>query len=308
MRKRCEVVPLPNQQFQFRIDGREVTRWHHGADYPRPFFYPAIVASGESLTRMGHPGAPNHDHHRSIWFAHHKVFGRDFWSDVTETRIRQTEWLAIHEADDCSRFGCMLAWLDGHDPQPLMSQQLLLELRPGENRSWTLELQSTFEPATEELELQATNFGFLAVRVSRQIAEHWGGGTLTSSERKTSEPNLFGQPARWMDYSGTQYAFDQQAEVAEGITYLDHPDNVGQPTRWHVREDGWMGAAPGMKAAIPLRKSSPLVLRYLLHFHEGQLEPEKADQLHDEFARLKPLKVGRSRQKHQHLEIQRSSA
>jgi hypothetical protein len=67
---RCQVVPLPGKQVAIGIDGRECLRWHGGDGAPRPFFFPLIGPSGLPLTRMGHPGAPNHDHHRSIWFAH----------------------------------------------------------------------------------------------------------------------------------------------------------------------------------------------------------------------------------------------
>src|SRR5918993_1393514 len=68
---RCEVVPLPDHQASFRIDGAERLRWHFGPSYPRPFFYPLVGPSGTPLTRMGHPGDPGHDHHRSVWFARH---------------------------------------------------------------------------------------------------------------------------------------------------------------------------------------------------------------------------------------------
>ena len=49
---------------------------------------------------MGHPGAPDHDHHRSVWFAHEKVSGVNFWSDNTAARVRQKEWLVYHDGDD----------------------------------------------------------------------------------------------------------------------------------------------------------------------------------------------------------------
>ena len=303
MKKRCEVIPLPGHQFQFLVDGKEKTRWHFGEEYPRPFFYPTQCLSGESLTRMGHPGAPDHDHHRSIWFAHNKVFGQNFWADGTGTRIRQSRWFAIEEGDPWARFGSELLWLDGHDPAPLMTQELLVELKPVDSVNWTLEVQSTFIPRSEELELQQTNFGFLAVRVSRQIAEFWGGGRLTSSERKTGEKNLFGKPARWMDYSGTQFSHSENKEVAEGITFIDHADNIGQPTGWHVREDGWMGASPGMNMPINLQKDSPLTLRYLLDVHAGAVDPLRADSLFDAFSGTRKLKVIRSKKKHQHHEI-----
>jgi len=63
---RCEVIPQPDHQVAFQVDGVERARWHFGPSYPRPFFYPFPGPSGATLTRMGHPGAPNHDHHRSI--------------------------------------------------------------------------------------------------------------------------------------------------------------------------------------------------------------------------------------------------
>ena len=312
MKKKYEIVPLPDHQFQLLIDGQQRTRWHFDPKYPRPFFYPMLGASGESLTRMGHPGAPDHDHHRSVWFAHNKVFGQNFWADGTGTKVSQQDWIAIQDGDEQGRFGCHLSWLDGHDPTPLMKQQLLVEFKTVEFSStdqteWTLELQSTFTPTSDELELQQTNFGFLAVRVSRQIAEYWGGGLLTNSDGKTNERNIFGNPSRWMDYSGSQYSNRDQKEVAEGITFIDHPHNVGQPTRWHVREDGWMGASPGMKSDILLKKDSPLVLRYLLYVHSDAAHPENFNALYDQFAKTKPLQARRGTKKHTRNEIIRAT-
>src|SRR5918997_3911193 len=97
---RCTLLPLPEHQVSFQIDGAERLRWHFGPQYPRPFSYPLVgPASGQSLTRMGHPGAPDHDHHRSIWFAHEKVSGVNFWSDRTPARVRQRQWLAYQDGD-----------------------------------------------------------------------------------------------------------------------------------------------------------------------------------------------------------------
>jgi len=101
--KQCELLPLPDDQVSFQIDGVEKTRWHFGSRYPRPFFYPLGGPSGTSLTRMGHPGAPNHDHHRSVWFAHHDVGGVDFWSDRTDGRVRQKSWYCYRDGYDHAR-------------------------------------------------------------------------------------------------------------------------------------------------------------------------------------------------------------
>ena len=98
--RRCEVIPKGRHQFSMLYDGLTVANWNWDPSEPRPYFYPLIGPSGSELTRVGHPGAPNHDHHRSVWFAHAKVMGMDFWSDLTDARIRQREWIAIHDGDD----------------------------------------------------------------------------------------------------------------------------------------------------------------------------------------------------------------
>src|SRR5207247_10605851 len=107
---RCQVVPLPDDQVSFEIDGRERLRWHFGSRYPRPFFYPLIGPSGAPLTRMGHPGDAGHDHHRSIWLAHNQVAGQDFWADTSKTRIRQKRWLAYQDADSEAALAVLIGW------------------------------------------------------------------------------------------------------------------------------------------------------------------------------------------------------
>lgn len=300
---RCQCIPLPNQQVSFTIDGVERLKWHFGLDAPRPYFYPLLGPSGTPLTRMGHPGAPNHDHHRSIWFAHHKVLGIDFWGDASPARIRQSEWLAYHDGNDEAVMGVKLQWLDGHDPQPLMEQELVAAVRPGPQPGETLlELQSQFTPRAESLELAKTNFGFLAVRVAKSISAHFGGGQLTDSEGRVGEPAIFGQAARWMDYSGPV-----PGGLTEGITFFDHPSNPRHPTHWHVREDGWMGASHCLTDAWMLKKEEPLVLRYLLQAHSGGADAERAEPVFQDFAHRPAFQVSKSKRKHEFWAIEQGA-
>jgi hypothetical protein len=304
---RCEILPLPDQRASFRIDGVEKTQWYFGANAPRHFFYPINGPTGSSLTRMGHPGASNHDHHRSVWFAHNKVLGIDFWSDNTEARIQQKNWLAYRDGDDEAVMASMLHWYDGHNPQELLQQELVVAVRPREKQQWELEVQTTFIPRAESLEFGKTNFGFFAVRVAKNISEHFGGGKLTNSQGKTGERNIFGKPAKWMDYSGPVLVrIDPSGKTTtEGITFIDHPANPGQPTRWHVREDGWMGASPCMNAPLLTTKQKPLQLRYLLHIHSGPVNIEQTHKLADEFAKRPGFEVVRLKVKHQQTHVRR---
>ena len=108
---------------------------------------------------MGHPGAPNHDHHRSVWFAHHDINGETFWADQTKTSIRQANWLCYEEADDHALMAVDLHWLNGNR-EAAMRQRLITTLRPLSDGAYSLELQSTFQPATkgDDVELGKTNF------------------------------------------------------------------------------------------------------------------------------------------------------
>jgi hypothetical protein len=313
---RCQVVPEPDHQVSIQIDGSERTRWHYGNQYPRPFFFPFNGPSGQTLTRMGHPGASNHDHHRSVWFAHHKLLGIDFWSDNTDARIQQKEWLVFEEGDERAILATRLGWYDGHEPKELLDHIVIAIFRPAANGETLLELQSIFHPTADSIEFQQTNFGFLAVRVARSISEHFGAGKLTSSEGLVGEkgsagkPNIFGKQARWMDYSGpvSPASSDndkgpRSGDIVEGITYFDHPSNPGYPNRWHVREDGWMGASPCMDGPLQTTRSTPLRLRFLLHAHAGEIEASKANTIAERFAAWPEFDVTKSGMPHQQYEI-----
>jgi hypothetical protein len=297
----CQVIPLPDYQASFQIDGRERLRWHFGPHYPRPFFFPLATASAHALTRMGHPGAPDHDHHRSIWFAHEKVTGVNFWTDQTTARVRQKRWLAYQDNENEAIMAVLLGWNDGHDPKDLLDQELIVAVRPGEHGDTLVELQSTFRPTAESLEFGKTNFGFLAVRVAKAISEFFGDGRLTNSERQFGEPAIFGKPAKWVDYSG---------EVArgriEGITYHDHPSNPRYPNAWHVRADGWMSASPCFNGPLVTTSKKPLVLRYLLRAHLEPVNFSQAPTDHDIFGRLPRFEVVRSEKKNTHAEVRRA--
>ncbi|HEY1065136.1 MAG TPA: PmoA family protein [Pirellulales bacterium] len=300
---RCQVIPLPGSQFSFVVAGRERTRWcFDSTSAPRPFFYPFVGPSGVSLTRMGHPGDWSHDHHRSVWFAHQDVLGLSFWQN-TPTRIRQKRWLALEDRDDACGMAVSLGWFDGHEAE-LIEQEVIAWVRPGDGPSrigdeTLLEIQTTLRPTGPELTLGKTNFGLLAVRVAKTISAHFGGGLLTNSLGASGEAAVFGQKAAWVDYSGPA-----TVDAIEGITYFDHPSNPNHPNRWHVRDDGWMGASLCFDGAISLTREAPLTLRYLLHAHGGPISSERAAAQFALFSAAPGWRVVDSKTPHQRWRIE----
>ncbi len=306
---RCEIIPEPSHGFSFRIDGVEKTKWHAGTDYPRPFFYPLNGPSGETLTRMGHPGAPNHDHHQSIWFAHHDVEGHSFWAYSGKGMIRQKEWLAIEDGDEEAVLATLLGWYDPEGNE-LLEQEMIAAIRPLPEDEHELEIQFTLKLPTnrESSELAKTNFGLFAVRVAKSISAHFGGGELTNSEGEVGEENLFGKRAKWMDYSGPVAAGSGENRhwTTEGITFFDHPENPRFPTHWHVRQDGWMGASFCFEEGITVSPDEPLTLRYLLHAHSDVIDPPRAAELLQAFEKRQPFLVKKSIAPHRQYEVTRT--
>ena len=305
---RCELLPLPEHQVSFRIDGIEKTRWHFGGEYPRPFFYPFNGPSGVSLTRMGHPGAHNHEHHRSIWFAHHKLAGSNFWGDGTGTKIRQKMWYGYHDGYGESLMGALLEYVNEEDIV-VAQQNVVAAMIPMKEGEYALEIQLTIRPPgkRDSVELEKTNFGFLAVRVSKTLSHHFGGGQLTNSEGAVGEPEIFGKKARWMDYSGPVVMGDgpDRETVTEGITYFDHPSNPRYPSPWHVRSDGWMGASFCMHEGQVVTHEAPLTLRYLLHSHSGDYEAGRAESVAEAFAARPGFEIGKRGSPHRQWEVWR---
>jgi hypothetical protein len=308
---RAALIPLPDHQVSFEIDGVETTRWHFDEKYPRPFFYPFNGPSGVSLTRMGHPGAQNHDHHRSIWFAHNKVNGLDFWADGTGTSIRQKHWYRYRDGKDEAVMASALGWYDAEGSE-LMQQDLVAANIPLEGGEYLLEIQITMRPGEgkEKVELDKTNFGFLAVRVAKSLSQYFGGGEISNSEGQSGEELIFGKPARWMDYSGPVAAGkgENRKTVTEGITFFDHPGNPRYPNAWHVRSDGWMGASFCLAEGYTITKDASLTLRYLLHAHRGEYNAESAESVAAAFATRPGFEMGKSKQPHRQYEVWRIGA
>lgn len=311
---RCQIEPQPHDQFRFAIDGCEVTRWHFSQDAPRPYFFPVQGPSGVSLSRMGHPGAPNHDHHRSLWFAHHDLLGVDCWSDLTSARIEQTQWFCIDENDTQATLAVELAWRDGHDPAPLLHQTVFATLRPlseyvaaATTGEWVLELQSDFVASAEGIEFRQSNYGMIALRVAKSISVVFGEGTITGADGRVGERELFGKPNRWTDYSGPTLLNTAGKPVMEGVALIDHRSNPGHGSdafaSWHIRDDGWMGPSLSRHAAVGVPTTSGLTTRYAIVVHAGPCNAEKITAVADAFDARPKLTVTKGSKPHHQYEI-----
>jgi hypothetical protein len=267
---RMQVVPLPRTELSFQRDGEEIARYYFGADQKRPFVFPLIGPSGRSLTRMGHPHDPEtHSHHNSVWISHQSVDGVNFWEDRAGPRIAHRRILQFVDGDTEAFVEAENAWLNA-EGGTVIREFRRTAVQPLEGKEWLLLLDLEFRAADKSVTFGQSAFGLVGVRMAKTIGVHDGGGTIRNSEGGVDEAGCFRLRARWVDYAGPIVAGKQ-----EGITLMDHPSNAHFPVPFHVRNDGWMGAAFSFPAAVEVKPGAPLRLRYGLYIHAGMPEPER---------------------------------
>lgn len=272
---RAQVVPQPDEQFSFQLDGREVLCYHYGASAVRPYFYPVIGPCGRPVTRIGHPRDPHgHRHHLSVWIGHQNVAGRNFWEfSPTAGRIVPDR---IVRLDDGERAALTIraTWQDDQKAALLADERTWTFTprsdAPGE---FFLDLDLSLATAGPPITLGKTHFGLLAVRVAKTMGVNDGGGKITNSEGGVNEKEVLWKRARWCDYSGPA----APGPVVNGVTLFDHPQNPDHPVHFHVRNDGWMGASLTEGGPVEVSKDKPLRLRYRLWIHAGACDPRTAD-------------------------------
>ena len=87
-------------------------------------------------------------------------------------------------------------------------------------------------------------------------------------------------PSPWMDVSGSFGASGKS-----GLTVLTHPSTTGFPQPWILRARGSMQNAvyPGRQPSVSPR-DRPVILRYRIVLHRGELSPAEIDRLQAEYA------------------------
>lgn len=267
-------------------DGRLLTAYRFPESGARPFLYPIVGPAGMSLTAWA---PPDHPHHASLWFAHGKVSleGRapvDLWLDrKREGHLRHDGFLAQEVADRQVRFLARQSWLTGTPRQPgepLLHSLLGVTIWTGERGDWFMDLSLALSATCGALELGSTNESGLPMLRMADTVDVRDGGAVTDSEGRRNEAEIFGQRARWCDYSGPV-----NGREWNGITWLDHPGNRGHPAPWFVRDYGpWAPHVNYFAGPIHLARGETLTFRFRLHIHGGMVDAGQAEALWEAFA------------------------
>jgi hypothetical protein len=279
-----------------------VARYVIDPSVPKPYFWPLNAPHGEPITRgwpivKAEPGErTDHKHHVSAWFCHgdvipegmeikHKIRGIkgiDFWSVAPG-----------HGNIVCTKVGKPQEHKGGvrlttHNEWQTADGEKVLD----EDRTLTLYCLGDAQLIVVDIDLNAsvvpitfgdTKEGSFAVRVRKSVTESYGKGHLTNAEGNTGEKGLkgvWGRISAWCDYSGPV------GDKVAGVTIFADPKNP-QPTAWHARGYGLMGANPfgrtragfpatvGRTDLVKLARGKHLKLRYGLYLHPGDVKEGK---------------------------------
>ena len=287
-----QVLPDANDRIWVRYDGRNLLGYCYAESYRKPFFYPVNGPSGHSVTRLGHPRdfSGGHDHHRSLWIEHENVnnvifetehlhFFRGTDSPLEGVgRIAQRRFLCQEDGPVYARLEMVLDWVS-HTGEALLAETRRVRVYPLAGREQLIDFDLTFEPQVEKVTFGQSTFGILAARVAHSLEAMRGGGRILNARGALNEAQVHRQPAEWCDYSGPITPTE-----TNGLAILGHPDNIQHPAIWHVRDDGWMCAAPFARQAVTVRGGEALNFRFRVYVHDGD-DPSRIAARYEEFAR-----------------------
>lgn len=264
-----------------------------------PCLFPVMSASGSGLTRNfpfedSIPGEEHdHPHHVSVWFTHGLVNGVDFWAQHLDrkgrivhqsfgprtTATNSADGLTTHTAT----FSVNLSWEEGETVHLNESRTYTITAR-GNTR--LIEMKSVLTGVDGDVTFGDTKEGTAAVRVAptlRTKGEVAKGSILNSNGERNAA--AWGKRASWVTYSGP----DASGKPAV-IAMFDHPSNLRHPTWWHARDYGLLAANPFGQHDFEgksdkhlgdhvLKSGDSLTFRYLILFHEGDLNSAKIDEV-----------------------------
>ena len=280
-----QLTQLTNR-VRVEVNGRLLTKYYF-KDVPRPYCYPLMGPGNEAMTRKWPMEEfPNeehdHPHHRSVWFAHGNVNGKDFWSEVKGAgKIVHESFKTVKSGRKEGTIHAKDRWLADDGTVVCTDEQILRFYAPEPDGGQLLDVEMKLFASNGELTFGDTKEGTMAVRVAEtmRLKGKTGHGHIVQSTGVKDE-ETWGRKADWCDYYGPVDG------KTVGIAMFDNPANPRHPTWWHVRDYGLFAANPfgqhdfehlpdktAGNLVVPSGKS--VTFKYRLYIHSGDEKTAK---------------------------------
>jgi hypothetical protein len=287
-----------------------------------PAIWPIIGPTGQEMTRAyplkpfakGKFDTDDHPHHQSLWFTHDKVNGADFWEANRNDRnddgphIAHRMFLNVDSDGSNATVVTRNDWMNGD--KRICEDERKVVFGTRENGDRWIDFTITIKATDGDVTFGDTKEGTFAIRVPDVMrVEAKQGGRIENSEGQTNDA-AWGQPAKWVDYSGPTVAAslrDANSPASElrpptsdpsdlGIAIMSHPKSFRPVPRWHVRGYGLFAANPFGQVDFPnpeaakqgahtIKSGDSITLRYLVLLHRGGTNKDDLNAAFEEFAK-----------------------
>ncbi len=250
------------------------------------YIHPLYGLDGQVLTE-DFPG--DHPHHRGIFWAWHQLWLSDMklgdpWAaqesrwDVYEAKILTPDsksralrvgvhWTSPLRTDSTGK------------PVPLVHETTTITVHRADNDMRKIDFRIELLALQNDMRLggseDAKGYGGFSTRIP--LPENLA---FTGTDGPVEPTTLAVEAGPWLDFSGN---LGRNGKTS-GLAILVHSSNPGYPHRWILRRKGSCQNAvyPG-RDPVPLSREKPLVLRYRLIIHRGNVDSVNLDKLQAEY-------------------------
>jgi hypothetical protein len=249
------------------------------------YFHPLYDLDGNVLTE---DFPKDHVHHRGIFWAWHQV--RINGKSVQDQWVNRDSFWMLQEAkaESDGRSASLVLRVRWESPlftdsqgkrRPFVEERSVTRVHRAEGAIRKIDFHQRLTALVDGVEIggseDAKGYGGFSYRVVMPPDIRFTGsdGIVTPIENAVS-------PSPWMDVSGS-YGTSGKS----GVAVLTHPSTTGFPQAWILRAKASMQNAvyPG-RQPVALLRDRPVILRYRIVLHRGELAPAEIARLQAQYA------------------------
>jgi hypothetical protein len=280
-----------------RINGKPFSVLHFGKEARKPYLHPLLTASGNAITR-GFPVDPlpgdsiDHPNHRGFAIGGEEINGQDFWDNELSDAAPDKGTIAfqkvtdVKEGDERGTLSLLAHWIS-HEGKLWLIEHCTMTFysKPADVRMFDVDFELE---ANEPVTFNDQQSAIMGLRLALPFDTHYD-GKLVNAAGGVNEAGVRGRHSPWIDWTAQLNSGEKV-----GVAVFDHPANLNYPTRWQVRDKGYLMANPfggkifekfdptasGENAQVTLKRGDKVRLRYRIVIHPAGL---KLDNLLKEF-------------------------
>lgn len=289
--------PLELHHADGRVDvlvkksGKPLTSFHYDSKWDKPFLFPLRTPQLNKTLSRGWPVEPkpgdtiDHTWQRGIWWGHGDINKVDFWRELGRTKTG----ILVPKVKPWIEGQGVTADLEMKAPSGEVVGTVRQSYAFSYCDSILIDARITILAShSKPLEFGDSDDGGFAMRLT-EVFRQDRKGVLMNSEGGQGTAQLWGKPARWVDYSA-----NVESEPC-GVTMMDHPKNFRHPTAWHARPYGLCSANPFAEKSFAKEKAKgishtlaaggKLEFAYRVWIHPEMGDGEAIERKYKEFAR-----------------------